>query len=262
MRRAAAVVALCLAPAVAPAQDHPNNTGTNAANNPLTPKLTTSRQDYYVPSLYGAPGRTANQALLRGIMPADFGGLPQIYRATLPIVTNPTFPSGYDTGLGDLSLQQAFIFQAGHWMVGAGPMLVLPTASKESLGAGKWQAGVMGVAVAPLPGGLFAMLATYQQSFAGDKSRDTVRLATAQPIGFYNLPDGFYLRSTGTWTFDLAGNNSYIPLGLGIGKVWEIGEKTTVNAFVEPQYTVWRDGAATVPQWQIYAGINFQFALR
>jgi hypothetical protein len=41
----------------------------NAANSPLTPKITVNLQDYYVPDLNRVDDRTANQFLLRGLVP-------------------------------------------------------------------------------------------------------------------------------------------------------------------------------------------------
>ena len=49
-------------------------------------------------------------------------------------------------------------------------------------------------------------------------------LLTAQPIVFYNLPQGFYLRSSGVWNFDFQNNLGDIPVGLGAGKVMQIGK--------------------------------------
>jgi len=76
----------------------------------------------------------------------------------------------------------------------------------------------------------------------------------------YDLANGLYLRSTGVWTFDLGNHTSVIPVGFGVGKVWSFGHGNTVNAFVEPQYAVVHSGAG-VPVWQIFAGINLQFAI-
>jgi hypothetical protein len=45
--------------------------------------------------------------------------------------------------------------------------------------------------------------------------------------------------------------------GTCTGEVMQMG-KVTVNAFVEPQYTVYKYGDQ-VPHWQIYAGLNLQF---
>jgi hypothetical protein len=232
----------------------------NAANNPLTPKITINLQDYFVPDLNRVDDRDANQFLLRGLVPAKLFGMPQLIRFTLPLVTNPTFPSGSDTGLGDLTLFDLLVFPAKGAIFGAGPLLVAPIASNRSLGTGKWQAGAAGVVVIPQSWGQLAMLATYQHSFAGDDSRPVTQVLTAQPIVTYNLDDGVYLRSSGTWTVDLGNHTDYIPVGLGIGKVWPLGHGNTMNAFVEPQYAVFRSGAG-VPVWQIFAGINFQFSI-
>ena len=256
---APAAILLMLAGPVA-AQEHQD---VNDANNPLTPKITINFQDYYIPSFIDVPGKpVSNQFLLRGLIPSDMWGLPQLLRFTLPVATAPDDPSGYVTGLGDLTLMDLFILpKHGDVTFGAGPLVVLPTATDSSLGAGKWQIGAAGVVVAPQSWGLVAGLATYQTSFAGNSDRDDVNLLTFQPIVNVNLPDGWYLRSSATWNFNLENGNSYIPLGLGIGKVMALDKGVTMNAFVEPQYTVWHDGPGA-PRWQIFAGVNFQFPIR
>ncbi|WP_244538114.1 hypothetical protein [Mesorhizobium sp. YR577] len=241
----------------ATAQEHED---VNAANNPLTPKITINLHDYYVPELTDLPNRYANQFLLRGLIPSDLFGAPQLVRFTLPVATAPEFPDGYVTGLGDLTLMDIFVFPGKEVSFGAGPLVVLPTATDDALGAGKWQAGVVGLAIAPQSWGLIGGLATYQTSFAGESDREDVSLATFQPIVNYNLSDGFYLRSSATWNFDLESGNYSIPVGFGVGKVIPVSDKVTMNAFIEPQYTVFSHGAGQ-PEWQIFAGVNFQFAI-
>ena len=232
----------------------------NAANNPLTPKITLNFQNYFTPDLVGLPDKRANQFLLRGLVPADFFGQPQLLRYTLPISTVPQFPSGYETGLGDLTLIDLLLFPGKDLSIGAGPLLVLPTATDQSLGAGKWQAGIAGVVVAPQSWGLLGALSTYQASFAGHDDRADVSIATFQPIVNYNLADGFYLRSTATMSYNFENDSYFVPVGFGIGKVFKVDEKTTLNAYVEPQYTVFNEGYGN-PRWQILAGINVQFSL-
>ncbi len=245
-------------PQVANAQQHED---VNAANNPLTPKITLNFHDYYVPELGGLPGdRQANQFLLRGLVPSDLFGAPQLIRFTLPVATAPEFPSGYTTGLGDLTLMDVFLIPGKEVSFGAGPLFVLPTATDDALGNGKWQAGIAGVAVAPQGWGLIGGLATYQASFAGESDRNDVSLATFQPIVNFNLKDGFYLRSTAIWNFDLESGNYSVPVGFGVGKVFQVSDKVTMNPFVEPQYTVFDHGRGN-PEWQVFVGVNFQFAL-
>jgi hypothetical protein len=66
------------------AQDAPAATSAadevNAANNPLTPKITINLQDYFTPVLNRQPGLTSNEGLLRGVLPSDAFGLPQLVR--------------------------------------------------------------------------------------------------------------------------------------------------------------------------------------
>lgn len=52
-----------------------------------------------------------------------------------------------------------------------------------------------------------------------------------------------------------------MPVGLGVGRVVPLNPRTTANMFIEPQYSVLTDGPGQ-PEWQIFAGINFQFAMQ
>jgi hypothetical protein len=152
------------------------------------------------------------------------------------------------------------VFPGKQLSFGAGPLVVLPTATDDALGAGKLQLGAVGLAIAPQDWGLVGVLATYQASVAGSESRDEVSLATLQPIVNFNLSNGFYLRSTATWNFDIEHGTYAIPVGLGIGKVIAVNDRTTMNAFIEPQVTAFSHGPGQ-PEWQIFAGVNFQFAI-
>jgi len=245
-----------IAPLCAAAQ---SGADVNAANNPLTPSIGVNLQDSYVGSHYGLDS-DSNAALLRGTLPHKLFGLPQILRATLPIVTTPNIaPDGRQTGMGDINLFDLFLFKDGHVELGFGPQLTIPTASKDAMGTGKWQAGLAGVVVAPHKWGLLGALVTWQQSFAGDSDRPKVSTLQVQPVLIYNLPDAWYLRSSATSSFDLRNGNYYIPIGFGAGKVWKAGT-TTCNVFAEPQWTVAHDGSG-VPKFQVFFGLNLQFPL-
>jgi len=232
----------------------------NRANNPLTPTVMLSVHDYYIPSLSGIHDRDANQTLLRGLMPHLTGGLPQLFRVTVPISHVPQFPYGNTTAVGDTTFMDLFMFPGEGVSFGVGPVLVAPTAGNDSTGSGKWQAGAAGVAVYAGSWGLIGNLTIYQQSFAGKANREDAMSLTNQPIIFFNLPDDFYLRSSGIWSFNLRNGDYYIPVGLGVGKIWPVAEKVKLNAFVEPQYTVAYKGIGA-PRWQIYCGFNVQISV-
>lgn len=230
----------------------------NEANNPLNPRPLLSLHDYYVPKLNELEHSWANQAILRGVLPNKTFGLPQLWRFNLPVVSLHYDRLGNRSGLGDLSLMDIFMSSNENFSYGAGPLLVIPTASNDYTGQGKWQIGTAGAIVATRPWGLMGGLVTYQQSFAGSSSRQSVRMMTAQPVVFYNLSNEFYLRSSGVWTFDLKNHTHFMPIGLGLGKVMRMEGNKTINAFIEPQYSVATKGVG-VPKWQIFTGINFQF---
>jgi hypothetical protein len=256
----AAVLATAL-PATGAAQK-PSSTDVNKANNPLTPAITLNFQDQGEPRLYDID-QGSNAFLMRGVLPHKLGGLPQIVRYTLPVVTAPNGNGGTATGLGDLNLFDLAIFpwKEARMALGFGPQFTFPTATETLTGTGKWQAGVAAVAIAPRKWGLAGGLVTWQHSFAGDHTRSDQNNLAAQPLVIYNLPNGYYLRSTATWNFDLEKSHYSIPVGAGFGKVWLVHGGTSVNLFAEPQWTVARDGAGQ-PEFQIFGGLNLQFPLR
>ena len=248
---------LALAPVTAAQADNPDIA--NKSNNPLSLAPGLNLQDYYTPRVYDSNIHT-NDALLRGALPVapnDFIGVPQLLRATLPISTRPDPRSGYSTGMGDLNLFDIFLLKTDGVQLGIGPQITAPTAEHDELGTGKWQAGLAAIAIDASPRGLLGALVQYQSSFAGDSDRQHVESATFQPFIIHNLPKGWYLRSTGTWTYDLKNNTHYIPVGLGFGKAWKAGGNI-LNAYLEPQWTVERKGD-DLPQFTLFAGINVTF---
>jgi hypothetical protein len=232
---------------------------TNKSNNPLNLAPSFNIQNYYTPSLFGVSGHT-NSLLLRPTIPVGpIGpiGVPQIFRATVPVSTGPDPTGGYNTGLGDINLFDIFLLSQSDVQFGVGPLITAPTATDPSLGSGKWQAGLAAVAVSATRARLLGALVQWQHSFAGQSSRPTTQSLTVEPFGIFNLPGGWYIRSTGIWTFDLQHGDYYIPVGLGAGKAWKSGS-TIYNAFIEPQYSVAHSGAG-VPQFTIFAGLNLTF---
>ena len=100
-------------------------------------------------------------------------------------------------------------------------------------------------------------LLQWQASVAGSDTRADVDIADFQPFAFYQLGQGWYLRSTGIWTYDFKTDNHSIPIGLSIGKVTKM-DRFTINAIIEPQYSIATSGAGQ-PEWGIFGGINFQY---
>jgi hypothetical protein len=258
---AAVIIVTMLAEAVPAIAQQTSSAEVNAANNPLTPKITMNFHDQAAPDLYALdPG--SNAFLFRGVVPNKLAGVPQLFRYTLPIVTAPTGQGDTVSGLGDLNLIELFpfVWKQARMELAVGPQFTLPTATDDLTGTGKWQAGLAVLAIAPRSFGIAGALVTWQHSIAGDDARPAQNGLAIQPLFIYNLPQGWYLRSSATWNFAFVQNAWVIPLGAGVGKVWPRPSGTTINAFVEPQFSVAHDGDGQ-PKFQVFTGLNLQFSL-
>lgn len=230
----------------------------NDANNPLAQLIGVNIHNYYVPKWYGDPDLTTNALQLRVIAPF-WRVLP---RLTLPIVTQRDTNGDVRTGTGDLNLFVTFLLTKpnSRFQAGLGPLYVAPTASFETAGQGKHQLGAALILVGESKRVLGGTLTTYQAAIAGDPERPFVQTLVHQTFIIMQVGQGWYLRSTPVWTFDLQSGNFNMPFGIGAGKVFPF-ERVVVNMFVEPQATLAKYGALT-PALQVFMGLNLQFPLK
>jgi hypothetical protein len=233
----------------------PSESEVATANNPIAPMNAIYFQNYYAPTVYGVPG-SDNLLDVRTLVVSGR----QIIRATLPISSGEDGNGNQQSGLGDFNVFDAIRVspEKSKDVLAVGPMLVAPTATNRSLGQGKWQAGLAAVGLHALSGGsLLIGILTWQHSFAGEDSRPGAQVVTFQPIAALSIGGGYYVRSSGIWSFDIANNRILIPVGLGFGKVFKAGN-AIVNAFIEPQFAAYHTGAG-LPSFQLFSGLNFQF---
>lgn len=226
------------------------------ANDPLSTSLSVNLQNYYASALNELPESSLDTFLLRVSTP--YGRL--LPRFTLPLVTQSGNGSSA-SGLGDFNAFVTVLLTrpGAPFAFGVGPLYVAPTASSDALGAGKHQLGGAAVLVWSHGSLLLATLVQYQHSIAGDADRPTASILTPQVFGIAQIGGGFYLRSTPAATFNFAAGDYSVPIGLGAGKVLKV-DGTTINAFLEPQYTLLAHGAGQ-PLFQIFTGLNLQWAL-
>jgi hypothetical protein len=189
-----------------------------------------------------------------------------ITRTILPLISQPeSVPGqGRENGLGDIQFS-AFLSPkaptAGGWILGAGAIAQLDTASDDRLGQGAWGLGPTAVALKIdgqwVYGGLFNNI----WSVAKDDNRANVNQMLFQPFINYNLPDhpGRYLLFapiiTANW--EASDSNTWtVPLGIGIGQIMRFG-KQPVNLQASAYYNVVRPDFA--PQWNLRLQAQFLF---
>lgn len=230
------------------------------ANNPLANLRAFNIQNFYIGE-FTESDENGFQTILRYAQPLTFDDSTWLFRGSVPIKNFPTQPDGEKQfGLGDADAFAAYLFDTGDPAVsfGLGPQVTLPTATDEDLGSEQFAAGFSNVFFDGSSKEFqYGYLLTWQHKIAGEGGRDTFNVGALQPFGFYQLGEGWYLRSAPIWVYNFNNNDYSVPIGVGAGKVVKQGA-TVYNFFVEPQYSVADDGPG-FPEWQIFFSLNIQF---
>jgi hypothetical protein len=186
-----------------------------------------------------------------------------ITRTIVPVLSQPQlYPDSNRTfGLGDTTVS-AFLSPAhsGKFIWGVGPAVLLPTATDDDLGSGKWGAGPSAVGLIMDGPWVYGALVNNIWSFAGDTSRKDVNQMTLQPFLNYNFKEGWYASSsplvTANWMAE-DDNRWTLPVGGSFGRVFRVG-KQPINAQLGAYYNVIAPDDVG-PQWQIRAQLQFLF---
>jgi hypothetical protein len=164
-----------------------------------------------------------------------------ITRVIQPIVWQP-YPdqnTGGQLGLGDMN-PTFFLSPAkpGKFIWGAGPAIVIPTATSTVLGQGKLSLGPSVVALVQPGHWTFGVLFNNVFSVAGSSHRPSVNQMTLQYFITYNLKKGWNINSgpiiTANWHNQASGDAAdgddtppggrwTIPFGGGVGRVTRLG---------------------------------------
>ena len=148
-----------------------------------------------------------------------------LVRTILPL-RSTQWPTRAD-GLGDLSIIPYFVPDiTSTTFVGYGGALLLPSATRDELGSGKWAAGPAVIVARTGKPITWGGLVQHVWSFAGDDDRADVSVTTLQPFITYVLAEGWAANLTTETTYNwnaTAGNEWTVPLTLGASKVVQFG---------------------------------------
>ena len=228
-----------------------------AANDPTASLMNVQLQNLYSGDYYNLDDESGNTFQIRSAVPFTTGNLKHIARVTLPIVTDS--PSG-ENGLGDLVLFDLIAFDKSWGRWGAGAVTMLPTASDDALGSGKWGVGpALGFVArkSKLMGGVFNQNIF---SFAGDSDRDDVGVSILQPIINFSLPHKWSIgTSEMNVTYDWEKSAwSSLPLGIKANKMVRFGKLPTMFS-CSYEYNFQDDYVA--PEWTVNFTVKFLFPL-
>ena len=178
----------------------------------------------------GPYNRAQNVLALQPVIPANLSeNWMLISRIILPITSQP-YPeqsSGGQFGLGDMT--PSFFLaprKPGSVIWGVGPATVIPTATSNILGQGKFSLGPSIVVLAQPGQWTVGALVSNVWSVAGSGSRPPVNRMTLQYFLAYNLKHDWYLTAAPILLADWraqAGNRWLVPVGGGVGKLVTFG---------------------------------------
>ncbi len=160
-----------------------------------------------------------------------------IYRLEVPVISQ-TFPSSSQldaTGISDIVLLDVIAFKQNWGLLGVGTGLIIPTASPEILGTGKWSTGISGVVLNTKTKGLqYGALIQQYWSFAGDADREDKNFMLFQPVLNKVIAKGWVAAFSPIMNFDWKKEDFYIPISLGITRVFA----KNLSMSLTPEYVV------------------------
>ena len=172
-----------------------------------------------------------------------------ITRTIVPVVHQPAMAAGQDDawGIGD-SVMSFFLSPratSDGLIWGAGPVLLLPTASKKRLGSEQWGAGPTGVVLVQNEHWTYGILANHLWSFAGSDARDKVNASYANPFVTYAIGGGWsttlQTEVTYNWEAD-AGKRSTMPVTWMVSKISRFGSQPVSLSLGYKHYVETPDG--------------------
>ena len=189
----------------------------------------------------GPKDKIANVLNIQPILPFDINdNWIMITRTILPLIYLNEGISGLDVlpssindginfGLGDINFSLFLSPKKTHdWIWGLGASFNFPTATDKYLGSKKYSIGPTAVLMTQKSHWSIGLLLRQIWSYAGESERADVNQTLIQPFINYNMKNGWYLSTapimTANWSESDADQRYVIPLGLGVGKIFKMGQ--------------------------------------
>jgi hypothetical protein len=182
-----------------------------------------------------------------------------ISRTILPIGYRDFSPDGTVSGLGDTTQSLFFSPKSpgpGGLIWGLGPVILLPTATDDFLGSGKWGLGPTGVALVQKGPWTVGALVNHIWSMAGEEDRADVNQTFLQPFVSYALGHGRSLTLNTESTYDWEGKQWTVPINLTFAQVMKLGPQP-VSFQIGGRY--FAEAPEGGPEWGMRATVTLLF---
>lgn len=174
-------------------------------------------------------GARANRLVAQPVIPFSLNeDWNLITRTIIPFADQQGFPLAAmnQSGLGDITASQFFSPKkptAGGWIWGVGPVELLPTATDDVLGTGKWGLGPTFVVLKQAGPWTVGYLGSHIWSVGGDDKRNDLDVTNMQPFFSYTTKTHMTIGAFTETTYDWKGEQWSVPLIVQAGQLFKIG---------------------------------------
>ncbi len=183
-----------------------------------------------------------------------------ISRTILPYVyQDKVIGTSSQSGLADTL--QSFFFSPARptergWIWGAGPVVLLPTATDDRLGAEKWAAGPTLVMLRQQGPWTYGLLANHLWSFAGESGRGEVNATYLQPFVSYVTKSFTTFGVATESTYDWQNEQWTVPLIASVSQLLKVGKQPISLALGVKYYA---DKPSGGPDWGLRFAVTLLF---
>jgi hypothetical protein len=174
-------------------------------------------------------GATVSRVVIQPVIPFSLNNdWNLITRTIVPLADQQGFPlpEFNKSGLGDTTASQFFSPKAptaDGWIWGIGPVELLPTATEDALGTGKWGLGPTFVALKQAGPWTVGYLGSHIWSVGGDDKRNDINVTSMQPFFSYTTKAHTTIGAYTEATYDWKTSQWSVPLIVQAGQLFKLG---------------------------------------
>lgn len=203
------------------------------------------------------------QVNLQPVVPIELGERWKVIsRTVVPLVSQEgaIADAGRREGMGDVTQSLFFTPKspvAGGWLIGAGPIVQLPTGTDRRLSTGKWSVGPTAVAVRQSGAWTYGGLANHLWSITGDGARSAVSSSFVQPFVGYLTRTHTTIALNAEATYDWTGAAWSVPFHATVTQLLKLGPRP-LSLSVAARY--WAESPEGGPSgWGLRFGVTLLF---
>ncbi len=246
------------------AQDVPTKSDADLAKeltNPVADLITVPVQMSIDPKVGLSGDGSKTQTNIQPVIPFDLSeNWNLITRTIIPVINQKDIfaGSGSQSGLGDISMS-LFVApkDSGKWVWGAGPIVLMPSATNDLLGGKKWGAGPSAILLRMQDRWTYGGLTNHVWSFAGDSERSDISNTFVQPFVAYTTSSAWTASLQSETTYNWEAEQWAVPVNLAVAKLVYLG-KLPVSLQAGAGY--WLTAADSAAEgWRFRLQANFVF---